>query len=157
MKVRDVMGAPIMIAPDTKVDAVARQIVEASLPGLPVTDSSGSIIGVVTRTDLVTKHARVHVPRYLGILGGVIPLETHRTEEDLRHILGVTAHDLMSEDIHTVAPDAEIDDAATMMVDARTDQLLVVENDELVGILTDTDIIRLLILEESDDDTGPES
>jgi CBS domain-containing protein len=106
---------------------------------------------VVTHTDLVEKHARVHAPLYLGLLGGILPLDTHRTEDELRHALGVTAADLMTSHAPSVSPDAEIDDAASLMVEKSADPLLVLENRRLLGVLSQADIIRLLLIEESDD------
>jgi CBS domain-containing protein len=155
MKVRDIMTTPApSVAPDTRVSEIARAMLADQTLCLAVVDSDGSLLGAVTQTDLVAKHARVHVPRYLGFLGGVIPLETHRGEEGLRRILAVTAADLLSEDVPSVAPDTEIDDAATLLVDERAEALFVIENDDLVGLLTKAHIIRLLVLEEADDNSS---
>lgn len=154
MNVRDAMSAALVtIPPDMKVADVARTMLSTGAVELPVVDAQGRVLGVVTQTDLVTKHARVHFPRYLGILGGIVALNTHRAEEDLRHVLGVTARDLMTDDAASVAPDTDIDDAATLMVDEGVGALLVMENGCLVGMLTRADIIRLLILEEADEGT----
>jgi CBS domain-containing protein len=93
---------------------------------------------------------------YLGLLGGILPLDTHRTEDELRHALGVTAADLMTKHAPTIGPDAEIDDAASLMVDKSVDPLLVLEAGGLVGVLTQADIIRLLLIEETDGgESGP--
>lgn len=139
------------VTPDTRVADLARALLQDGTVCLAVIDGDGSLLGAVTHSDLVAKHARVHVPRYLGFLGGVIPFETHRTEEDLRRILAVTAADLLSEDVPSVGPDTEIDDAATLLVDEKAEALFVLDEDELVGLLTMADIIRLLVLEEADE------
>jgi CBS domain-containing protein len=152
MKVRDIMTTDIpTIHADTKVTDVARIVLERGLPGLPVVDDAGRVLGVVTHTDLVAKHARVHMPRYIGLLGAVIALDRHRTDEELRHALGVTAADLMTAESASVSPDAEVDDAASLMVEESADPLLVLENGRLVGVLTQANVIRLLLIEETDD------
>ncbi len=151
MNVRDIMQPAQTVNPETRVTDIARLLLSSGLRGLPVLASDGTIAGMITERDVVAKHARIHTPLYLGILGGLIPFEVGRTEDDLRHVLSVTASDLMSEHVRTLSPDAEIDDAARVMVDHDVDPVLVVENSSLVGIVTQADILRLLIVEETDD------
>jgi|SRR5579872_1415830 len=151
MNVRDIMQSPAPhVGPDAKVAEMAREILRSGLPGLAVVDDSGRPIGVVSQRDLVAKHARVHLPIYIGFLGYVLPIETRRTDEEMQLVLGVTAADLMEKHFKEVSPDDDVDDAGTIMVDEKVDLLLVTENKRLVGVLTDTDIIRLLAIEESD-------
>ncbi|MGH2441552.1 MAG: CBS domain-containing protein [Chloroflexota bacterium] len=156
MNVRDVMSEPITIAAEAPVEDVARRILDSGAAGLAVVDAEGAILGVVTRADLVTKHARPHFPTYLGILGGIVRFNSHRNNEEMRRILSVTARDLMTEDVETVDADLSVDDAASIMVERDADPLLVMEDERLVGVLTDTDIIRLLLREESDEGSGAE-
>lgn len=152
MNVRDIMTVEVQtVSPETRVSDIARTVSETAAPVIPVVSTEGRVLGAVSQFDLVAKHARVHVPRYLGFLGAVIPIDTHRTGEELRHVLSVTAADLMSTDFPSVSPETEIDDAASLMVEEKVDALLVLENDRLAGVLTQMDIIRLLVLEEADD------
>ena len=109
-------------------------------------------MGVVTQRDLIAKHATVHLPIYFSLLGFTIPLEQSRTEADVKRALAVCARDLMEAKYPSVHPDMEVDDAAQIMVDEDANPVPVLENGRLVGMLTDADIIRLLIIEESDDD-----
>lgn len=155
MKVRDIMTTDVpTIHADTRVAEVAKIVLDRGLPGLPVVDDEGHVLGVVTHADLVAKHARVHIPRYLGLLGVILPLDTRHTEEDLRHVLGVTAADLMTSKPPTVGPDTDIDDAASIMVEESIDPLVVLEGRRLVGVVTQADVIRLLLVEESDGGEG---
>lgn len=155
MIVRDIMISPApCVAPEASVASVAQLVLTNGVPGAPVVEATGKLIGMVTDKDLVAKHARLHLPVYLGILGGILPLETHRTDEDVRHILGVTARDVMTADVETIGPEADVDDAATTMVDRDADMLVVLDGEQVVGVLTRRDIIRLLVLEENDADAG---
>lgn len=153
MKVRDIMESPApTITPDTPVARVASAILGCAAPGLPVVDGTGVVVGLVTQRDLVAKHARLHLPWYFGFLGGAIPFERDRTEEDLRRILAVTARDLMEEHFVSVPPDMDVDDAAALMVDRDADPLLVVDGDGLAGLVSHANIIRLLLAEETGSD-----
>lgn len=155
MKVREIMTAPApSVTPETRVADVARLILERGTGGAAVVDGTGRLLGIVTEHDLVSKHARVHFPRYLGILGGMLPIDLGRGEDDLRRILGVTARDLMTEHADTIDPDADVDDAATLMVDRDANPLVVMEGDRVAGLLSHSDVIRLLIVEESDEGTA---
>jgi CBS domain-containing protein len=153
MKVRDLMRSPLItVNPDTLVGQIARLLVENAMSAVPVTDDKGSLAGIVTESDLVVKHAHVHGPTYLGILGGVIPFETRRQDEEIRRALGVTAADVMTTKVFSIAPDADVDDAATVMVEERAQNLAVVEDGRVVGVLSQRDIVRLLVVEEGDYD-----
>ena len=45
-------------------------------------------IGLVTQADLVARHAHVHFPFYLTLLGGSIPFGEGHFRDDMRHITG---------------------------------------------------------------------
>ena len=52
---------------------------------------------------------------------------------------------LMSTDLHTVTPDALVEDAAAVLLDNDVSSVLVVDGDEsLVGILTSTDFVDIV-------------
>jgi CBS domain-containing protein len=138
------------VGPDARTTEVARLMLHHSVRGIPVLDARSRLLGLVTETDLVTKHANVHVPVYLGILGGVIPFERRGTDEEIQRALAVTAGDLMERDVARVGPDATVDDVATLMVEDGADPVLVVENGVLTGLISRTDIIQLLIVEEEE-------
>jgi CBS domain-containing protein len=153
MKVRELMRSPAVTATRSAlVGQVARNLVEYGLSGVPVVDDVGMLVGMVTESDLVVKHAHVHGPTYLGILGGVIPFESRRQDEEMRRALGVTAVDVMTTKVFSIGPDADVDDAATVMVEERARTLAVVENGQVVGTISQADIVRLLVVEEGEDD-----
>jgi CBS domain-containing protein len=52
--VSDVMWTPVpSVAPDTEIRRVARVLLDTGLPGLPVVNDSGGIVGFVSRTDIL--------------------------------------------------------------------------------------------------------
>lgn len=151
MIVRDTMTSPVTtIRADTKVAEIARLMLEHHLSGLPVVDENGHLLGLVTERDVVAKHARVHLPTYFAILGTWLPLETRRTDEDMRHVLAVTARDLMESHPVTVTSATGIDDVASLMVDKGANPIPVVDDGRLVGVVGHADIIRILLHEEID-------
>ena len=141
--------APPSVGPHTKVGDIARLLLEHHLSGVPVVAPTGEVIGLVTQADLVTRHARVHFPFYLNILGGSIPLVGERRfREEVRHIIGRTAADVMTTDPETVEPDTALEDVATQMAEHDIDPLIVTRGDRLAGLITRADIVRLVAMEE---------
>ena len=156
MKASEIMTSDaVTVRPEATVGEVVRLLLGAGRQGLGVVDPDGRLLGVVTETDVVAKHARPHVPVYLGILGYILPIETRTNDEEVRHVLAVTARDLMSDDVPVVGPGADVDDVATLMVDENVNPVPVVDGDRLVGMIAHTDIMRLLLREEEDDGANP--
>src|SRR5437588_10979082 len=117
MKVREIMSAPVVtVHQDAPVAEVARLMLEEGVSGLPVVGPDGQMLGLVTENDLVEKHAQVHLPTYFSILGTFIPVGQKHTDDEVRHVLAVTAKDLMSQNPPTVGPDVTVDEAASVMV-----------------------------------------
>jgi CBS domain-containing protein len=145
MKARDIMTTEIVtFAPDTPIRDIARTFRERNITGAPVVEH-GRVIGIVTEIDLIARHARPHYPRYLPLLDAMIPLGgQHEYQEILRHILGLTARDIMTTPVKTIDADAEIEDVATVMVENRANPLPVMEDERMVGIVSHTDLIRTL-------------
>jgi CBS domain-containing protein len=146
MRVADIMTRDVVVAaPVTTVSEIARLMWHHNLSGLPIVDAGGRVVGIVTEMDLLARNANLHVPTYLRVLDVMIPLgNRHEFEEELRRAVGTTAHDVMSPDVVIVAPDTDLADAATLMMDKRIKRLPVVENGKLVGIITAADFLRLL-------------
>jgi CBS domain-containing protein len=54
--VREIMQRDIETAsPDQPIIAIARRLIEAGLTGMPVVDASGTLVGVVTEYDIISK------------------------------------------------------------------------------------------------------
>ena len=101
---------------------------------LPVVDARGKLIGIVTRGDL--REAR---PTEHATLGRVSPWELH--------ILAATLEvkDFMTTSPFTVTPEAPIREAARLMLTHKIGGLPVVENEQVVGILTESDLFRFIV------------
>ncbi len=73
------------------------------------------------------------------------------SDRDLRPILlspglaGATVGELMSESLTTISPDALVEDAASLLVVKKIGCLPVVDGLRLVGIVTETDLLAVLV------------
>ena len=143
---RDIMTRePVTVGPDLTVTEAAHLMADKRIGALPVV-KDGRMIGLVTEGDLIMQDAKVHFPTYLHLLGGFIfyPGSTAKFESELKKAVGATVADVMTTDPVTVAPDATIEDVATLFVERDVSRVPVLDGDELVGIVSKSDIVRSL-------------
>jgi CBS domain-containing protein len=148
MQVREIMSSPaITVSPTTEIREVARVMRENVISGVPVVDGNSALLGVITEIELISRNAPVHEPRYIAVLSAYIPLnlEEHRQyKEQLRQALAISASELMRSEVETITPDAPIEDALEAMVNPEVTMLPVVEHGRVIGVVTRTDLVRLI-------------
>jgi CBS-domain-containing membrane protein len=146
MKVDSIMTADVVsVATNTTVRAIARLLVDHDIDGVPVVDSGGRVAGMVTESDLIVRNANLHFPRFLQIMEARIFLENPKHfDEEVRKMLGTTAADVMSSPAIVVEPGDDIERAATLMVEKRVHTLPVVQSGKLVGIISRSDLVKLM-------------
>lgn len=145
MLVKDIMTREVItVSPDTSVKEIAELMLEKGIGGVPVVEDE-KLVGIVTEEDLIMKNVKLHFPTYIQLLDAVIYLESlKKYEDELRKAIGATAKDVMTRDVITIAPDASLEEAATLMVEKGISRLPVVEGEKLVGIITKRDILKSL-------------
>jgi CBS domain-containing protein len=151
--VADIMRTDVpFVSPDDSIATVARLMAVSGLPGVPVIEE-GEIIGIVGETDLIAREADVEVPTPVPFLDAIFMLDGGREfEDELRHVLAVTARDLMTHPVFNIKQSATLQQLATLMVDHRVNPVPVVDNDlQLVGIVSRADIVRVIANLESAD------
>ena len=150
MNVADIMTREVVsVRSDMRVGQIARVFCEHQLSGLPVVDQEGELVGIITELDMVKRHARPQLPAFLPLLGAYLPLRTKEYRESLRRITGVVAQDIMTNPAETIAPDAEIEDLASLMIEKDVNPVPVVdESGRMVGIVSHTNVLQ--VFEEAD-------
>jgi CBS domain-containing protein len=149
--VRDIMDSnPETVSPDAGVEEVVTTLRENELPGVPVVDGDGRCVGIVTEADLVLpdNDGDLHLPHYINLFGGTVFLEPlSRFEDRLRKAFASSARDMMTTHPDTVGPDTSVQEAARRIHDTGHNRLPVVENDDLVGVVTRIDVLGALASE----------
>jgi CBS domain-containing protein len=141
---------PVTVAPDTSVEEVVRLMRTHELPGLPVVDGDGALLGIVTESDLVIADddGDLHIPHYIELFGGMVFLEPLRGfEARLKKAAAATARDMMTADPVTVEADDPVRKAARLIADSGHNRLPVVEGGRLVGVVTRVDVLGALAAE----------
>jgi CBS domain-containing protein len=146
--IREIMEtSPVTVSPDTSVEDVVAALREHQLPGVPVVDDGGRVVGIVTEADLVLpdEDGDLHIPHYINLFGGTVFLEPlGRFESRLRKAFAATASDMMTRDPDTVEPDTSVREAARLIHETGHNRLPVVEDGRLVGVVTRLDVLGAL-------------
>jgi CBS domain-containing protein len=142
MKVSELMSRNVVTigTSDSCLEAVARMH-KARVRHLPVVDKQGALLGIVTDRDV--RH-HLFAPRVLKQVGTI-------TIDVLLKTVPVTA--VMSSPVLSVRADDEILEAARVMLEDKVGSLPVVENGRVIGIVTETDVLRQICRA---DDCGPD-
>ncbi len=121
---------PQTVSADTPVMEAMQRLREGGYRRLPVT-RDGKLIGIVTDRDL--KEATPSKATTLSIY-------------ELNYLLSkLRVKDVMKSPVITIRAEDPIEQAALLMEEHRVSGLPVLENNELVGILTITDLMRALV------------
>lgn len=112
MKVKDIMTKNVAhIRPDASVYDAAMLMRQNNIGSIPVCDRSG-VVGMVTDRDIVVRN----------VITGSDPKS-------------IPVSNIMTADVTTVTPDAEIDRLGDLMSCKQVRRIPVVENNALVGIV----------------------
>lgn len=159
MLVSEIMSSPaITVTPETTIQEVARIMGEHHISGVPVVDADGRLLGTVTEVNLIARNAPLKQPRYLAVLSAVIPVgldDYYEYKQQLRQALATNARQLMNSDVRTVEPSTTVEEALEIMLHPENTMLPVLENDRLVGVVTRTDLVRLIENLEAAPETKP--
>ncbi|HET8894357.1 MAG TPA: CBS domain-containing protein [Gaiellaceae bacterium] len=126
--VEDVMTRSVTaVPPGAPLAEVARLMVELGVSGLPIVAGDGTVVGVVSETDLLEKG------RWL----------VDRLDISQRLVFEVrVAGEAMTSPAVTVRPDCSLVTAARRMLAHQVNRLPVVAGGTLVGIVTRSDLLR---------------
>jgi acetoin utilization protein AcuB len=120
---------PITVSPKTTCAEAFRLLRTENLPALPVVDNAGKLVGIVTETDLLDVAPvivrRIHT---IGPLSGPLTIEA-----------------AMNRRVITVLECCPLEDAARILVDNKAHSLLVMRENQVVGIVTQIEILRTIM------------
>ncbi len=117
--VRDMMTKePRVVRRDTSVQEVVATMNKFDISSVIVVEGRRPV-GIVTHKDIISKLVQARIPPD-----------------------AVTAREVMTSPILTINEDASIEEAARLMAKKHIKKLIVIRNNELVGIVTSSDLMR---------------
>ena len=124
MRVSELMQRNVRtIADDATVAQAVQVMADSHVSGLPVVNSRGRVVGVISATDVLQAEA-----------------EQEDTRDRVRLFDHTSVADLMTPNMQTIEPNADVREAAKKMLTVDVHRLFVVEDEELVGVISQTDI-----------------
>ncbi|MEH1812525.1 MAG: CBS domain-containing protein [Nostoc sp.] len=126
---RDLMSSPVRtILPETTIAEAQRTLLRYGHSGLFVVDAQGQLVGIISRRDIdiALHHGFSHAP----------------------------VKGYMTKNLKTITPDTTLPQIESVMVTYDIGRLPVLENEQLLGIVTRTDVLRELHQERDEDEGG---
>nr|WP_232218896.1 CBS domain-containing protein [Chloroflexus sp. Y-396-1] len=121
---------PITVTPDTSIHDAMHLMRTEHIRRAPVV-SHGHLVGIVSLKDLINASPS--------------PATTLSVWE-LNYLLSkLTVERVMTREVYTVTVDTPIEEAARIMADRRIGGLPVMKGNELVGIITETDLFKVFL------------
>jgi acetoin utilization protein AcuB len=122
---------PVTILETASIDDGLHLMRERKVRRLPVMDEWGKMVGIVSDKDLL--HAAPSPATSLSVY-------------ELHYLLAkLTIKQVMASPVVSVTMDTPLEEAARIMADKKIGGLPVLDKDELVGIITETDIFKILV------------
>lgn len=131
-KVADIMTTNVISLRETEDIHRARMLLkEYAIRHLPVLDEAGKFVGLLTQRDILNLAFKV-VENY-----GFSKLKSREQRTQVK--------DVMDTDCTTIKSGAALNTAGQFFIEHKHSCLPVVDNDELVGILTSVDFVKLCL------------
>jgi CBS domain-containing protein len=119
--VSDIMSTSVRtIHPDITVCDLEEIFVTHKISGGPVIDNSGKLVGFVSKSDVTRFDSSGDDPNYTSV------------------------HEIASPVVIIISPEATIEEAAQTMLEKEVHHLVVIEGEELVGILSSLDFVKFI-------------
>ncbi len=146
MKAADVMQRNVvMVSPATPLREAARLMVERRVSGLPVVDSAGHLLGIVSEGDLLHRYETGTERTRSWWLDALA--ESSSLADDFIRSHGTTVADVMTRKVHTVSEDTALAEVADILDRRKVKRVPVVTEGRIVGIVSRADLLRAYLKE----------
>lgn len=142
MTIRSIMTTNVITVRETApLSEVARIIVAHHLSGVPVVDDTGRMVGIISERDVLRE---MH-PLFYHLMDSPTPNLAHSArDEGFEDISQVKTGSVMTREVQTIAPDTSLMEAAALMFLWHIRRLPVVEDGQLVGIVSQGDVYQAI-------------
>lgn len=143
MKAEDVMTRDVVtVTPDASVQEMVHLLMTHHVSAVPVVTAEGKLVGLVSEGDLI-RRPEIAGERLLTWWASMISNpETLAHEYVKTH--GQTARMVMTEDVVTVEPTTPVAEVVRLLDKHRIKRTPVVSDGTLVGVVSRSDLLRLL-------------
>ena len=144
MKASDLMTSLVVtVRADATIEYAAQLMLQYRISGLPVTDSDGAVLGIITESDLLrraetgteNRHAR-----WASLL-----IAPGRLAQEYVRAHGCKVAEVMTERVFIVTPETPLADLVALMETKHVKRVPVVDQRRLVGIVSRADVMAALV------------
>lgn len=142
MRAKDIMTSRVItVLEDTPVDEIARTLLERRISAVPVIDSDGRLVGIVSEGDLIGR------PEAEGRddswwLSGILNLEERA--EKYAKARGLLAKDVMTTSVITADENDSLSELAGVLEERRIKRVPIVHNGRITGIVSRANLLHAL-------------
>lgn len=122
---------PVTCSPDLSIQDAQELMKKEHVHRLPVLDKNGKLVGVISEKDILK--------------AAPSPASTLSAYETNYLLNKLTVKKIMSRNPVTITKDTTVEDAATIMIDQDLSCLPVLEEGKLIGIVSKSDLFKLLV------------
>ncbi|MBE9487002.1 MAG: CBS domain-containing protein [Desulfuromonadales bacterium] len=143
---REIMSREVMtVTTDTSLKELARKFVETRYGNMPVLDSSGKLVGVISETDLVEQQKPLHIPTVMALFEGVFYLDSEKSfKAQVDRVTATTVGELCNKPAVVCTPETSLREIAGLMSKHKVHLLPVVEAGKMIGVVARLDLIRAI-------------
>ena len=141
MQAKDIMTTNVAtVTPDTSVHDVAKLLIDKNISGVPVTDTSGTLVGMISEGDLLRRPELETEPQrswWLDLLAN-----NRDSAADYIKSHGTNAADVMTRNVISVQDDATVGEIAATLEKHRIKRVPVVRDGKVVGIVSRANLLH---------------
>jgi CBS domain-containing protein len=142
MRARRIMSTTLFtVERSTPVREVIRLLIEQRISAVPVVDD-GHVVGIISEGDLILRERAYRQRGGMAFLALQLFEDHEKQAVEYRKAHGLVAEDVMTQPVVTVLPGTPVEEIAHMMAERQIKRFPVVENGQLVGIVSRGDVLR---------------
>jgi CBS domain-containing protein len=130
--------AVVTASPDTTVEALARLMINLRISGVPVLDTSGHLVGMVTEGDLL-RRVETGTERWSESFLSNARLAAEYIKSHARRVA-----DIMTCEVFTVDEAATLGEIADLMEAKKVRRVPVMHDGQVVGLVSRADLLKVL-------------
>lgn len=142
---KDIMTSPLItVSPNDRLGDVERLLLESNVNGVPVVEGD-ALVGVLSRSDFA------RIPLLLNSLDGYVhdfleesALDAEQVQSFSKDLEDMLVSDAMTTQVSTCELETPIPAMAHSMIVQHVHRLVVVDNNQPVGLVSSLDLVALL-------------
>lgn len=138
MRIREIMAQNVItVTPDTPLREAGRILKEKRISGIPVIESDGRIVGVITITDILKIIKEIYQWQQIEKSSTGLKISDLIETQNLNKKVG----DVMTKSVYTLEPDRDANELMRLVFTKNIHTIPITENGRLVGVVGKHDLI----------------